>query len=103
MKHDPETIAGLDTTTTQRLRDASLALAARIAYERGGQGQVMPDKFARAADRADTWLDELAAGQRRLGRSAGGRVAAINQPAKLVDPDPDGTGISRAGFGRGFT
>ena len=102
VKHDPETIATLDERTTQRLRDAALALAARAAYTRGGQGQVMPTHLAEEAERADAWLNDLAAGLRRLGRSAGGVVAAINQPAKLVDPDPQGTGISRAGFARGF-
>ena len=103
VKHDPETIETLDEESTQRLRDAALACAARISYERGGKGQVMPPKLAEAADRADTWLRELAAGLRRLGRAAGGKVAALNQPAKLVDPDPLGEGISRAGFRRGFT
>ena len=28
---------------------------------------------------------------------------ALDQPAKVVDPDPQGTGISRAAFARGFT
>src|SRR4051812_7246489 len=102
VKHDPETIAALDTVSTQRLRDAALALAARISYERGAQGQAMPPKLADAAQRADTWLEELASGTRRLGRAAGGTAAAINQPAKIVSPDPDGQGISREAFARGF-
>lgn len=103
VKHDPETIEALDTVSTQRLRDAAMALAARVAYERGAQGQAMPPKVGEAAERADTWLSDLAEGKRRLGRAAGGKVAALNQPAKLVDPDPTGVGISRAGFARGFT
>ena len=103
VKHAPETIESLDTVSTQRVRDAALACAARIAYERGAQGQAMPPKVAEAAQRADTWLTDLAEGTRRLGRGAGGKVAALNQPAKIVDPDPKGEGISRAGFARGFT
>ena len=103
VKHDPETIESLDAPSTQRLRDAALACAARIAYERGAQGQAMPPKVASAAERADAWLMDLAEGKRRLGRSAGGKVAALNQPAKIVDPDPNGQGISRAGFAKGFT
>jgi hypothetical protein len=102
VKHDPETIAALDTVSQQRLRDAALALAARIAYERGAQGQAMPPQQAAAAARADTWLNDLVEGHRRLGRAAGGQVAPPNQPAEIVDFDPFGDGISRAGFARGF-
>jgi hypothetical protein len=103
VKHTPETVANLDAVSAQRTHDAALAMAARIAYERGAQGQAMPQKLADAATRADTWLDELVEGKRRLGRAAGGRAAALDQPAKVVDPDPQGTGISRAAFARGFT
>src|SRR5439155_4243839 len=71
VKHDPETIAALDTVSTQRLRDAALALAARIAYERGAQGQAMPQHLGVAAERADTWLEDLAGGTRRRGPSSG--------------------------------
>lgn len=103
VKHDPETLANLDPESAQFLHDAALALAARIAYERGAQGQAMPQRVADLAQREDSNLLELAEGKQRLGRAAGGKVAAINQPAKIVDPDPTGEGISRAGFARGFT
>lgn len=103
VKHDPEVLDTLDTVSSQRLRDAATALAGRIAYERGAQGQAMPSKVESAAARADAWLVDLADGRRRLGRGSGGTAAALNQPAKLCDPDPSGTGISRAGFARGFT
>lgn len=103
VKHTPETIANLDTVSAQRTHDAALAMAARIAYERGAQGQAMPPKTAEAAARADSWLNELVEGKRRLGRASQGREASLNQPAKVVDPDPQGASISRAAFAKGFT
>lgn len=102
VKHDPETIANLDQNSLRRLRDANAALSARTAYTKGGRGLAMPEFVEASAARADTFLDQLATGRRRLGRVAGGTAAAINQPAKRVDFDPLGTGISIKGFRRGF-
>jgi hypothetical protein len=98
IKHDPETIANLDTDSLRRLRDANAAISARIAYSKGGLGQAMPDHVREAAERAEKFADQLAIGQRRLGRVAGGLAAAINQPATVVDYDPDGTAISITAF-----
>lgn len=102
IKHDPETLANLDTPSQRRLKDANAALSARVAYVRGGRGLAMPEQVAAAADRADQFLDQLARGERRLGRVANGKVAAINQPVGVVDFDRLGGGVSILGFKRGF-
>jgi hypothetical protein len=100
VKHDPETIANLDQDSLRRLRDANAAISARIAYSKGGLGQAMPEYVRDAAERAEKFADQLAIGQRRLGRVAGGTGAPINQPATIVDFDPGGHGISVTGFAK---
>lgn len=102
IKHDPETLANLDADSLRRVRDANAALSARHAYTKGGRGLAMPEFVAAAADRADTFLDLLAKGLRRLGRVSGGKVAAINQPSGTVDFDSGGHGVSVSGFKKGF-
>lgn len=90
VKHDPEVIANLDTASRRLLAKTNAALSARIAYERGSKGLAMPDNVARAAERADKFCDQLASGERRLARVAGGKVAAVSQAADdgIVDHDP---------------
>lgn len=102
IKHDPETLANLDTDSLRRLRDANASLSARIAYEKGGLGMAMPEHVERRAERAEMFLRDLAEGRQRLGRVAGGKSAAINQPAEVVEFDRDGLGISILGFKGGF-
>lgn len=92
IKHDPEVLANLDTPSLKRLVDANAALSARTAYEKGGLGMAMPEWIRDRAERADKFCDDLAHGLRRLGRVAGGAVAAINQPTGTVDYDPNGDG-----------
>jgi hypothetical protein len=98
VKHDPETLANLDADSLRRLRDANAAISARIAYAKGGLGQAMPDYIRESAERAEKFADQLAIGQRRLGRVAGGTGAPINQPATIVDYDPGGHAISITAF-----
>lgn len=102
IKHDPEVLKSLDADSLRRCRDANAALSARTAYVKGGHGQAMPPFVEAAAERADDFLDMLAKGLRRLGRVSGGKSAAINQPCGVVDPDALGSGVSIAGFRRGF-
>jgi phage gp36-like protein len=115
VKHDPETIALLDATSLRRLLDANAALSSRIAWEKGGKGAAMPDWTRDRAERADKFLDDLAKGLRRLGRSAGGVQAAVTQArvVGVVDQDPRGDGgttssgapagrTSMAGLMKGF-
>ncbi len=102
IKHEPETLANLDADSLRRCRDANAALSARTAYTKGGRGLAMPEFVSAAADRADDYLDQLAKGLRRLGRVSGGTVAALSQPAKVVDFDTTASGLSIAGFRRGF-
>lgn len=102
IKHEPEVLANLDSDSLRRLRDANVSLSARIAYEKGGLGMAMPEWVQQRAERADRFLEQLATGARRLGRVAGGKAAAINQPADVVDFDPDAQDISIAAFKFGF-
>lgn len=113
VKHDPETIANLDPPSLRRLVDANAALSARIAWEKGGKGMAMPDWVKDRAERNDRFVDALAKGERRLGRVAGGNIAAVTQANGIgtVDYDPTATAhldpnlppsISIAGFKRGF-
>lgn len=102
IKHEPETLAALDAPSLRRLADVNAALSARAAYLKGGRGNAMPQFVAEAAARADTFLDQLARGERRLGRVSGGTTAAIGQPIELVDPDENAEGFSIAGLKLGF-
>ncbi len=102
VKHDPETIANLDEPSLRKLKDTAAHLAARVAYEDGGQGMAMPEWVEKRAERADKFLEDLTQGRARLGRVAGGAQAAINQPAGSVDHDPMGRKVSVTGFKRGF-
>lgn len=113
VKHDPETIANLDPPSLRRLIDANAALSSRIAWEKGGKGMAMPDWVRDRAERTDHFLDALARGERRLGRVAGGNIAAVTQATGIgtVDYDPNATArldpnkspsISIAGLKRGF-
>ena len=102
VKHDPEVLANLDADSLRRLRDANASLSARIAYEKGGLGLAMPDHVRDRAERAERFLDQLAKGERRLGRVSGGTAAAINQPVGVVSFDPEASGVSIDGFKRGF-
>lgn len=115
VKHDPETIATLDTASLRRLVDANAALSARIAWEKGGKGVAMPEWVRDRAERTDKFLDDLATGHRRLGRVAGGTVVAVTQASGVgvVDFDTVGDGgvdrngqptsrFSIRGFMKGF-
>lgn len=102
VKHDPETLANLDAASRRKLADANATLSARTAHEKGSGGLETPDKLERRAERIEKWLDDLAEGRARLGRAAGGVVAAINQPVGVVAPDPLGVKVSVTGFRRGF-
>jgi phage gp36-like protein len=102
IKHEPETLASLDSGSLRKLRDVNAALSARAAHEKGAGGMQMPPHIAERAQRAEKFLEDLAAGTARLGRAVNGTAAAVNQPAKVVDFDPRGSGISIAGFKRGF-
>lgn len=115
VKHDPETLANLDTPSLKRLIDANAGLSARIAYEKGGRGMAMPDWVRDRAERQDRFVERLARGEARLGRVAGSAGAVTTQASDtgVVDQDPNGDGgtyrsgapasrISVAGLMRGF-
>lgn len=102
IKHDPEALAAIDAPSLRRLKRAETDLAARRACEDGGEGFVMPPHVELRAKRAEEYLDDLATGRQRLGRVAGGTVAAVSQPAGVIDHDALGTKVSMAGLARGF-
>jgi len=81
IKHDPEVLANLDKWSARKLNIANAYMAARHAYRKGGKGLVMPPELAAACKEQEEYLDDLAAGNKRLGRVAGGSDAPINQPA----------------------
>jgi phage gp36-like protein len=99
VKHEPETIASLDAASRRLLVSWNADLSARVAWEKGGMGQVMPEAVQERADRAIADLDRLAAGTLRLGRVADGTSAGINQEADgEVDYDSLGIGMSIQGL-----
>ena len=102
IKHDPETIATLDAGTLRTLRDCNKWLSAEVAWLEGARGQGMPQHIAARAAQEREWLSLVADGHRRLGRVAGKPGPALNQPAGVIDFDSLGTGVSVAGFKRGF-
>ena len=102
VKHDPETLANLDTPSLRKLNDANATLSARTAYEKGAGGFGLPEHLGNRAVRIEKFLDDLAAGSARLGRASGGTVPALNQPVGVVDYDPQGCGVSVTGFKQGF-
>ncbi len=74
------------------------ALAAYYAHALGTDGQGIPQFIRTAADDARTFLTDLAEGRRSLGVAA---KPASDLEAKQVDPDPNGTKVSRTSL-RGF-
>lgn len=100
VKHEPETVAALDAPSRRLLVALNVALSARVAWVKGGRGQAVPDVVNAEAERAERDLDRIAEGHLRLGRSAGGKSASINQPAVVV-ADTSTTGVAafrRSGF-----
>ena len=102
IKHDPETLANLDASSLRLLQRINSRLSAKVAYLKGGLGQAMPEWIDKAAEEAERELAEIAEGTRRLGRVAGGKAAALSQPVGIIDFDKDGSGLSIAGFKKGF-
>lgn len=99
VKHDPETVAVLDAASLRLLVAWNADLSARVAWEKGGAGHVLPKPVEDRADRAERDLDRLAAGTLRLGRVSGGAAAGINQPASgKVDYDRSGLATSVKGL-----
>ena len=98
VKHEPETIANLDSDSLRRLRDANAALSARIAWEKGGMGQAMPQTVTNRAERTEQFCRDLSMGVQRLGRVAGGTQASLGQNVQVVDSDPYGHGTTVASY-----
>ena len=102
VRMDPETLAQMDTDAMRLFIGANAALSARIAYEKGGLGQSMPEFVRENAERQERMLQQFRDGQRRIGRASGSKIPAINQNPGVVDYDKTGSGISITGFRKGF-
>lgn len=103
VKHATETLDNLDAESAQSLLDMALAVAARTAYERGGQGQAMPPRLVPAVEREERNLEKLALGQIVISRASGKASPKLSQFVGVVDPDPTGTGrtvygLRKSGF-----
>jgi len=102
VKYEPEAIASFDADSLRLLRDCNKWISAQIAWLEGGRGQAVPDRVAEQAEQCRVRVDEIKTGERRLGRIAGKTPIAIGQPVGIVNFDPNASGISIAGFKRGF-
>jgi phage gp36-like protein len=69
------------------------------AWSRGSEHQAAPQNIQALYDAAIRWAGDVGRRRATLGVVP---KPGLDPPAKLVDPDPDGMGISRAGFARGF-
>lgn len=102
VRYAPEVIAALDSDSLRLLRDLNKWFSAQIAWLEGSRGADVPDRVQAQAEWADKTLAEIRTGERRLGRVSGGTVPALSTVVASVDHDPLGTGVSVAGFKRGF-
>lgn len=84
---------------TEALISHAARCAAFHAWTIGGEGQAMPPWIAQRREAAIRWAEKAGIRQLTLGTAA---PAPAGRGPRIVDPDPDGTGISRAGFSRGF-
>jgi hypothetical protein len=69
------------------------------AWSRGSEHQAAPENVQTLYDAAIRWATDVGGRKATLGVVP---KPGLDPPAVLVDPDPNGTGISRAGFARGF-
>jgi phage gp36-like protein len=69
------------------------------AWVRGSEGQAVPPNVQALYDAAIRWAVDVGRRQATLGVVP---KPGLDPPAKLVDADPAGMGISRRGFARGF-
>lgn len=96
VKHEPETIAALDADSLRHLRDLNKWWSAAIAWLEGSKNQAMPERLREQREWVQQELDRIRTGERRLGRVAGGKAAALGQFVGNVDHDPCRTGVSVA-------
>jgi hypothetical protein len=74
-------------------------VCAFYAWARGSEHQATPANIVVLRDAAIQWA--IDAGKRRATLGVVPKPG-LDPPAKMVDPDPTGMGISRKGFSRGF-
>lgn len=91
-------LAGLAAPWPRILTSKSSHIGAFLAYGEGTDGQAIPDWVQSRYDAAYRWAKDAGAGDASMGLID---RPALDPPAKTVDPDPYGHGISEAGFKRG--
>ena len=69
------------------------------AWRYGSYGQGIPDHVIQAYDAAIRWAQDVGQRKATLGFSP---KPTLDPPAKLIDHDPLGVGVTVAGFKRGF-
>jgi phage gp36-like protein len=69
------------------------------AWSRGSEHQAAPQNIQALYDAAIRWAGDVGRRRATLGVVP---KPGLDPPAKMVDPDPAGMGISRAGFAKGF-
>lgn len=91
-------LAGLKGPYPRVLVSKSSHIGAFLAWGEGGEGQAMPDWIQSRYDAAVRWGTQAGAGEVSMGIVD---RPTLDPPVKTVDPDPDGSQVSIAGFKRG--
>lgn len=91
-------LAGLTAPWPRVLVSKSSHIGAFLAWGEGSEGQAIPEWIQSRYDAAYRWAKDAGAGDASMGIV---NRPALDPPAKTLDPDPYGQGVSIAGFKRG--
>lgn len=91
-------LAGLSAPYPRALVSKSSHIGAFLAWGEGSNGQAIPDWVQSRYDAAYRWGKDAGAGDVSMGTVD---RPQLDPPAKTIDPDPYGTGVSVNGFKRG--
>jgi hypothetical protein len=92
-------LASLARPYPSQLIKQSARACAFYAWGQGSENQAMPPMAQKLYDNAIAWANEVGDRKQSLGSVP---RAALDPPAQMIDPDPNGEGISIAGFKRGL-
>lgn len=91
-------LSGLTAPYPRILVSKSSHIGAFLAWGEGSEGQAIPEWVQTRYDAAYRWAKDAGAGDVSMGLV---NRPALDPPAKTLDPDPYGQGVSIAGFKRG--
>lgn len=91
-------LAGLKAPWPRILSSKASHVGAFLAWGEGSEGQAIPEWVQSRYDAAYRWAKDAGAGEASMGVID---RPALDPPAKTLDPDPYGQGVSIAGFKRG--